>query len=366
MTFNLPAYHPPLFDQPPLADAPLAVFEPAPRDKVAPAGYHATSMFPEYLHLKPGGWRLLSQSRMDCVVVKGPDGGLRVTEFRHLKAGDLVAMGRGENGEQGIYVHDAAFSHSEVSQDKFAFRGRVTRETSFSVDYDQLYQLLRYEREHGYIIWVAGPAVAFDADARNAMASLVESGYVQALLAGNALATHDLEAALMGTALGQEIYSKRHAPLGHYNHLDTINRMNQLGGLRQAVDQGLIKDGIVKAALLKGIPLVLAGSIRDDGPLPGIISDACQAQDAMRSQLVKATTVITMASQLHSIATGNMLPNYHVLPDGKVRPVFFYMVDLSEFAADKLANRGSLAAQAIITNVQDFVVNVARGLSDSC
>lgn len=366
MSFDLPAYHPPRFDQPPLADAPLAAFEPAPKDGVAPAGYHATSMFPEYLHLKPSEWRLLSQSRMDCVVVQGPDGGLKVVEFRHLKTGDLVAMGRGENGEQGIYVHDAAFSQPEGSEDKFAFRGRVTRETSFSVDYDQLYQLLRYEREHGYLVWVAGPAVAFDADARGAMATLVENGYVHSLLAGNALATHDLEAALMGTALGQEIYSKRHAHLGHYNHLDTINRMNQLGGLRQAVDQGLIKDGIIRAALLKGIPLVLAGSIRDDGPLPGVLSDACQAQDAMRAQLAKATTVITMASQLHSIATGNMLPSYQVLPNGGVRPVFFYMVDLSEFAADKLANRGSLAAQAIITNVQDFVVNVARGLKDSC
>ena len=365
MSFQLPAYNPPAFDQPPLSNAPVASFAPAPADGVAPANYHATSMFPEYLQLAPGDWRLLTKSRMDCVVVKGPDGQLAVTEFRRLKAGDLVVLGRKENGEQGIYVHDAAFGSAPGSTDKFAFRSRVTRESSFSVDYDQLYQLLNHEREHGYIVWVAGPAVAFDADARSAMASLIENGYAHALLAGNALATHDIEASLFNTALGQEIYSKRHALLGHYNHLETINRIRELGGMQQALDQGLVKDGIIRAALQKGIPLVLTSSIRDDGPLPGIIPDAYQAQDAMRAELSKATTAIALASQLHSIAAGNMLPAYRVLKDGQVRPVFFYIVDLSEFAANKLANRGSLAAHSIITNVQDFVVNVARGLVKS-
>jgi hypothetical protein len=198
------------------------------------------------------------------------------------------------------------------------------------------------------------------------MAALIGQGYVHALLAGNALAVHDLEAALCGTALGQEIYSKKAAPLGHYNHLDVINRLRELGSLKAAVEQGLVKDGVIHAALKRGIPLVLAGSIRDDGPLPGVIADAYQAQDAMRRHLKEATTVLGLATGLHSIAAGNMVPTYQVLPGGRVRPVYFYIVDMSEFAAGKLANRGSLGAQSILTNVQDFVVTVARGVAGSC
>jgi hypothetical protein len=113
----------------------------------------------------------------------------------------------------------------------------------------------------------------------------------------------------------------------------------------------------------QGIPYVLAGSIRDDGPLPEVVTDVLQAQDAMRALTKRATTVIAVASQLHSIAAGNLIPVYHVLPGGQVRPVFFYLVDMSEFAADKLANRGSLAARGILTNAQDFLVILERGLS---
>ena len=111
------------------------------------------------------------------------------------------------------------------------------------------------------------------------------------------------------------------------------------------------------------IPYVLAGSIRDDGPLPEVVTDTLQAQDAMRALTVRATTVIAVATQLHSIAAGNMIPMYQVLPDGQVRPVYFYVVDMSEFAANKLTNRGSLAARPILTNAQDFLVILERGLS---
>ena len=363
MAFQLPLYHPPQFARPPLSTAPPVSFGEVSQAGVAPAGYHATSIFPEYLQMDKGRWQLLRESRMDCVVVLENDGTLAVKEFRRLKVGELVALGRGENGEEGIYVDNAAFGQGHEAMDKFAFRTRITRETSFSIDYDQLYRLLEHERQKGFIVWVLGPAVAFDADSRRAMAQLIQAGYVHALLAGNALAVHDVEAALHNTALGQEIYSKRHAPLGHYHHLDTINRVRSLGSLREAVNRGVVKDGIIRAALQQGIPLVLAGSIRDDGPLPGVIADAYEAQGAMRAQLRRATTVLGLATQLHSIATGNMVPSYQVDSGGSVRPVYFYTVDVSEFAASKLADRGSLSASSIITNVQDFVVNVARGLA---
>ncbi|MBI4799444.1 MAG: hypothetical protein HY794_12120 [Desulfarculus sp.] len=362
MPFSLPTYHPPRFHESPLAGAPLARFAPAPADGVAPQGYHATSIFPEYLQVEPGVWRLLKQSRMDCVVARTGHGELEVVEFRHLQAGQPVALGRRENGEDGIYLHTTAFSPPAQAADKFAFRGQLSRESPFSIDYDQLYDLLRFERGHGCIVWVLGPALVFDADARQAMAGLIEDGYAHAVLAGNALATHDLEASLLGTALGQEIYSQRRAALGHYHHLDVINTMRGLGGIQAALEQGLVKDGVVRACLKKGLPLVLAGSIRDDGPLPGVIADVYQAQDRMRQILRRATTVLGLATQLHAIAAGNMVPSYQVAEDGAVRPVYFYTVDMSEFAANKLADRGSLTARAILTNVQDFVVNLARGL----
>jgi lysine-ketoglutarate reductase/saccharopine dehydrogenase-like protein (TIGR00300 family) len=362
MSFILPSYRPPDFKQPPLLDAPVVKFERVRKSGVAPDNYHATSIYPEYFHIGNGEWSLLGESRMDCVVVQKEDGSLVVTEFRHLKAGDLVALGRQENGEEGIFVHTQPFDFYQEASEKFSFRTRITRETSFSIDYDELYDLLDFERREGFIVWVLGPAVVFDQDARDAFVGLVENGYVHTLLAGNALAVHDVEAALFATALGQEIYSKRTVPLGHYNHLDAINKVRDSESIQKAIDGGFITDGIMKAVIQKGLPYVLAGSIRDDGPLPEVIGDVYRAQDQMRALLRRATTVIALATQLHAIATGNMIPAYKVESEFRVRPIYFYTVDMSEFAVSKLADRGSLTARSVLTNVQDFVVTVERGL----
>jgi lysine-ketoglutarate reductase/saccharopine dehydrogenase-like protein (TIGR00300 family) len=366
MAFTLPVYQPPDFGQPPLKEAPLVRFAPVEAPGLAPENYHVTTIFPEYLQLAKGQWVLLPDSRMDSVVVQEPDGALRVKEFRHLAVGDRVALGRGENGEEGIFVHAGAFAEPRPLSEKFAFRTRLSRETSFSIDYDELYQLLSFERENGFILWVLGPAAVFDRDSRNALVALIQQGYVQGLLAGNALAVHDLEAALFQTALGQEIYLKRPSPLGHYHHLDALNTVRRAGSMAQAFKAGVIGGGVMHALWRQQVPYVLAGSIRDDGPLPEVITDALQAQDAMRALTQRATTVIAVASQLHSIAAGNMLPGYQVQPDGGVRPVYFYLVDMSEFAAGKLANRGTLSARAILTNAQDFLVILERGLSQRC
>ncbi len=362
MAFTVPPYNPPDFSSPHLAGAPLAIFRQAPHDGVAPDDYHATTIFPEYFQMAKGTWTLPEESRMDCVVVLEADGQLSVKEFRHLKRGDLVATGRGENGEDGIFVHANGFDFPGHAADKFAFRTGITRETSFSIDYDKLYDLLEYERANGFILWVLGPATVFDRDAREAFTHLVELGYAQGMLAGNALAVHDMEASLFGTALGQEIYSKRPVELGHYKHLDTVNTIRAIGSIGEAIERGVVKDGIIHALTEKGVPYVLAGSIRDDGPLPGVIGNAYAAQDGMRSLTRRATTVIALATQLHAIATGNMVPSYTVTETGVVRPVYFYSVDMSEFAVSKLADRGSLTARSILTNVQDFIVTVERGL----
>ena len=362
MSFDLPKYLPPDFSQPHLKEAPIVTFNPVTRPGVAPDDYHGTSVYPEYYQLSKGDWRLINESRMDCVVVKKPDDSLLVTEFRNLKPGDLVACGRHENGEDGIFVHTQAFDFMDDTDEKFAFRSHLTRETSFSIDYDQLYDLMAFERAHGFILWVLGPAVVFDHDSRNAFIGLIKNGYVNALLAGNALATHDVEGALFGTALGQELYGKRTVSGGHYKHLDTLNRIRKVGSIEAAIAEGLVKDGVMRAVIQNNVPFVLAGSIRDDGPMPEVLADVYKAQDSMRELAKKATTIICMATQLHTIATGNMAPCYKVMDNGQVRPVYFYTVDMSEFAVSKLADRGSLTARSILTNVQDFVVTVERGL----
>ena len=365
MDFVLPEYHPPDFSRLQFTDAPVVTFERVTKEAVAPAGFHATSIFPEYFHLGSDAWRLVDESRMDCTVVLEGDGSLAVTEFRRLIPGDLVACGRRENGEDGIFVHTGAFRFPPRSMEKFAFRGRLTRETSFSIDYDELYGLLRHERDEGFILWVLGPAVVFDRDSRESFVKLIDQGYVHGLHAGNALAVHDIEASLFGTALGREIYSKKGAHLGHYNHLDAINRIAAIGSLKEAVEAGHVAHGIMRAAISRSIPYVLAGSIRDDGPLPGVVRDVCRAQDDLRALTRRATTVIGLATQLHAIATGNLLPSYRVTGAG-VRPVYFFNVDMSEFVAAKLADRGSLTARSILTNVQDFVVTLERGLREAC
>ena len=362
MAFSLPSYAPPDFSASPLNAMPAARLAEAPRDGVAPDGYHGTSNHPEYVHLASGTWALVAESRMDCVlVVRGTT--VEAVEARRLRKGDMVVLGRTENGEDGVYVHTTGFAPAtEKHTDKFAFRTRGTRETPFSRSYDFLYDLLRHDRDHGYIVWVLGPAVAFDKDSRDAMQALIEGGFCHALLAGNALATHDLEAAVFRTGLGQDIYTQAPVPQGHYHHLDVLNTVRRLGSIRAAIGELKLADGIMCACERKGVPYVLAGSIRDDGPLPEVMGDVYRAQDAMRAHARKATTVIAMATQLHSIAFGNMTPSYRVMEDGTVRPVHLYVVDVSEFSVDKLANRGTTQAVSIVTNVQDFVVNLRRSV----
>lgn len=361
MPFKLVKYTAPDFSGEMFVNAPDAAMAPAPRDRVAPRNYHATTIFPEYFKVD-GRWLLAGESRMDCVAVY-ENGTIAVREFRNLKQGDLVFTGRTENCEEGIFVYPNGFDGGEGGHDEtFAFRQRRTRETAFSKDYDNIYELLKYEREHGYVVWVMGPACAFDSDSREAFSRLVMNGYVDALLAGNALATHDLEGAYLKTALGQNIYTQHTQPNGHYNHIDTINQVKLHGSIPEFIDKEGIDNGIMYSCVKKQVPFVLVGSIRDDGPLPEVYANVYEGQDAMRECIRKATTVICMATTLHSIATGNMTPSFRVMPDGTVRQVYFYSVDVSEFAVNKLGDRGSLSAKSIVTNVQDFVVNVSKGL----
>ena len=174
--FQLRPYFPPDFSEQRFQNAPDAVCVPAPFDGVAPEHYHAMSIFPEYFKVN-GQWLLAEESRMDCVAVY-ENGRIIVREFRLLRKGDLVFTGRTEDATDGIYVHPNGFREEEKEKETFAFRQNRSRETAFSRDYDELYDLLRHERDHGKIVWVMGPAFAFDHDARAAMAKLIENGYV--------------------------------------------------------------------------------------------------------------------------------------------------------------------------------------------
>ena len=362
MSFIMPQYVAPDFTSEKFVNAPDCSFETVEADGVAPEYFHSTSMFPEYFKIE-GEWRLAKESRMDsCVVIKD-DGTLCVVEARNLKKGDKVILGRTEKCEEGIFLHANGFvCEKEELEDQFVFRQGRSRETSYSRDYDNLFELLEYEKEHGNIIWVMGPAFAFDYDARRAMQLLIDNGYAHGLLAGNALATHDLEAAFLGTALGQDIYTQKSQPNGHYNHLDICNEVRRCGSIPAFVKEHQLDNGIMCSCVKNNVPFVLAGSIRDDGPLPEVIGNVYDAASEMRNLVKGATTVICMATMLHTIATGNMTPCFRVTEDGTVRPLYLYTVDIDEFVVNKLLDRGSLSATTVVTNVQDFITHVAKGL----
>ncbi len=183
-------------------------------------------------------------------------------------------------------------------------------------------------------------------------------------LEANAVATHDLEGALFQTALGQDICTRENKHNGHYHHLDTINQMNRSGSIEKGISDFGIDNGLIYACIKNKIPLVLAGSIRDDGPLNGVYDEMSAVQDAMRYHTKKATTIVCLATQLHTIATGNLTPSYTVI-DGEVRPVFIYAIDVSEFVLNKLRDRGSLEVTTIVSNIQDFLYKLTNKLKNS-
>ena len=361
--FEMPKYHYPDFTQEMFVNAPDAKYEAAEKDGVVPEYYHSTSMYPEYFKIN-GEWKLAEESRMDSCVILCDDGHLAVVEARNIKKGDKVLLGRTERCEEGVYMHCHGFEEAgEKLDDQFVFRQGRSRETSYARDYDKLFELLKHEKENGgKIVWVMGPAFAFDANARAAMQALVENGYAHGLLAGNALATHDLEGALLHTALGQDIYTQQSQPNGHYNHLDVLNKVRRSGSIPQFMKDYDLNDGIICSCVNNNVPIVLAGSIRDDGPLPEVYGNVYEAANAMRGIVKEATTVICLATMLHTIAVGNMTPSFRVLKDGTIRPVYLYTVDADEFVVNKLLDRGSLAATTMVTNVQDFITRVAKGL----
>ena len=360
MSFEIPKYTHPNFETEEFKNSTNVKIEIVEKDGVAPDNYHAMSIYPEYFKID-GQWKLAKETRMDCVPRLRDDNEIEIVEFRHLKVGDKIVVGRTEDGSEGLYLHTTGFEDKKVEAENFAFRGSRSRETSQTMDYDQLIELLKHEKENGYVVWVMGPAAVFSKGARDSLTKLINNGYVDALLGGNAVATHDLEAGIYNTALGQDIYTQCSIKDGHYHHLDLLNKARKYGSIEKLIEEENITSGLIHSCIKNNIPMVLGGSIRDDGPLPVVIADVYEAQEKMREQIRKATTVLCMATQLHTIATGNMTPSFRVV-NGEVRPLYFYTVDTSEFAVNKLKDRGSLSVRTMISNAQDFLQRLADNL----
>ncbi|MCD7775144.1 MAG: hypothetical protein LUG85_00585 [Clostridiales bacterium] len=356
---SLPGYITPDFEKEPFASSPDAAVSAA-EGNFLPDNFYSTTVFPEYVKIN-GEWILLKESRMDAVVVI-KDGVPVVTEPRNVKDGDKVVVCRSDDGSNGVYVQSKAFRYETVSENESElFRSGSTRETSQTRDYESLYEVLKYDRTHGFILWVLGAACAFDYDSRKAMANLIKAGYCDALVSGNALASYDLEAAVFNTCCGQDIYNKRVMKNGRYNQLDVQNLVRKAGSVENYITESNIHDGIMSALVRYDIPYILAGSSRDDGPLPGVVSDMNIAQDKIREFAKKATTVVTLASQSGTVAVSSLTPSYKV-ENGTIRPVYFFTVDISEFIMNKIRTRGLNGANGIVTNIQDCLVNLERNL----
>lgn len=335
---------------PELKAAPDARFAAAPADGVFPDNFFSSTNLPTYVKVK-GQWMTPREPRMDAGLLLDEKGDVWAREGRRVKKGQLVAIGTAEDGTEGILVHAASFFGD--AEGAFSFMSsEVSREKP--IDYPQMASLLVSERERGgYPIWVTGPALVHSR-ARNDMSWFITNGFVGALLAGNAVAVHDIEASIYGTTLGMTRTGEI-APGGHGLHMRAINMVRAAGSIAEAVKLGIIKDGIMHACVVSKVPFVLTGSIRDDGPLPDVITDMLQAQDAMRAHTMKATMAVLIATALHAIATGNMLPAFVTEKDGSMRELATICVDSSEFVVSKLKDRGSHQAFGVVTNAQDFM-----------
>jgi len=313
-----------------------AVFLPAEADGILPDEFYSTTNFETLLRVG-GRWTDVQDQKMDCAIVQR-EGAPRCVKQGQVRKGEPVAL-RGH----GIRVRPPERSR-EASV--FGFMSNdISAEINKGIAIKGTAREMRKTKEKGEkIVVVAGPAIVHSGG-EAALARLVHDGWVDVLLTGNAFAVHDLEKAIVGTSLGVCQMSGRAVEGGSRNHLYAINAVNRAGGIRGAVESGLVKSGVMHEAVKKGIPFVLAGSIRDDGPLKDTITDMIAAQKAYVEALKGAGMCLMLASALHSIAVGNLLP-------ARVRTV---CVDMTESVPVKLGNRGTLQAIGLVTDVGFFL-----------
>ena len=315
------------------------------REGVFPEGFYSTSNLPTEV-LVDGTWVPVEKIEMDtAIAVDRSSRRAWCIVFQDAKPGMEVVV-----GHQGVRVTPLERSrHTEI----FSFMGsEVSAEKPKKVLIAGIADEMRQVRASGgRILVVAGPAVVHTG-AGVYLSRLIELDFVQVLFAGNALAVHDVESALFGTALGVNIASGTPIEHGHEHHMRAINRVRAAGGLRQMVESGQLKTGVMKSAIDHGVEIVLAGSVRDDGPLPDVITEMVEAQRRMRAAVHGVRIALMLSTMLHSIATGNMLP-------AGVRTV---CVDINPAVVTKLADRGSWQSVGLVTDVESFLRELAAVL----
>jgi len=319
-----------------------ANYEKVTADGVFPEGFYSTSNLPTEVLLGER-WVPVELIEMDCAIaVDAKETRAWCIPFQGAKPGTEVVVGykgvRVTPLERSRQTEIFSFMGSEVSAEK-------PKKVLISGIATEMHHI---RKSGGRIVVVAGPAVVHTGAGRY-LSRLIELGFVQVLFAGNALAVHDVESALFGTALGINIESGMAMEHGHEHHMRAINRVRAAGGLRQMVQSGQLKTGVMKSAIDHGVDIVLAGSVRDDGPLPDVITDMIEAQKRMRAALAGVRMALMLSTMLHSIATGNMLP-------AGVRTV---CVDINPAVVTKLADRGSWQSIGLVTDVESFLRELA-------
>ena len=315
--------------------------EPADMDGAFPEGFYCSTNQDTEVRVD-GRWIPVDRQKMDAGIVVSDDrASARCVTMADVTAGELVVIGRA-----GTRIKPVERPRDDGSPDSFSFMSStVSTEKPKGVTVRDIARAMREARDgNGRILVVAGPAVVHTGS-RDHFSRLVREGYVNVLFAGNALAAHDIEQSLYGTSLGISIEHGRPADEGHEHHLRSINRMRRLGGIKQAVEQGVLTDGIMYECVRRDLPYLLAGSIRDDGPLPDVFTDALEAQRAMRELCEGVTFCLMIATTLHSIATGNLLP-------ARVKVV---CVDINPATVTKLADRGTFQTVGLVTDVEPFL-----------
>ncbi len=321
-------------------DAQLATVE---KDCCAPEDFYSTTNHRTLIRHE-GKWIEAENQRMDAMIVVR-EGKAACRRLRDLRAGDRVVIGM-----RGIRVVPESKERDRLA---FAFMSNgISSERQVETAVRQTAALMEQTRASGQkIVVVAGPVVVHTGGARP-LSALIRGGWVQALLAGNALGVHDIEASLLGTSLGVRQSDGRQEEHGHRNHMRAINAIYHAGGIAKAVESGRLTKGVMYECVKAGVPFVLAGSLRDDGPLPDTITDMNRAQDAYAEQLKGAGLVLCLGSMLHSIATGNMLPSW----------VKIVCVDINPAVATKVSDRGTGQAVGVVTDVGLFLDLLAREL----
>ena len=315
------------------------------QDGVLPAKFYSTTNLPTQVRLR-GQWATVEGIEMDVAVVVDPARGRAYGKPMHeVQVGELVVV-----GHDGIRVQPF-----ERAREREAFAFMQSDVSSEKVKVLAIHEIARRMKEtrarNGKILFVLGPAVIHTGAGRY-VAELIRRGYVQVIFGGNAIVTHDVEAALFGTSLGVDLRSGEQVEGGHRNHLRAINAIRAVGSLEKALETGLLREGLTYEAMERNIPMVLAGSIRDDGPMPGVINDMQEAQRRMRKEVKGVEMALMIASMLHAIATGNLLPS-------TVRTV---VVDINPAVVTKLADRGSFQAAAVVTDAELFLRELVDAL----